>query len=129
VTRRFLLLATVLATLNVVLWFASPGLALRKALVNELFGPTMVRAQVYERNGTEWNVDRGVIKQVSSTQVTLREFDGRIQAIPLSSTTDVIRFGRHFSTAVLARGWHVVVTWPPTGAAQTVDVEKIPPQS
>ena len=127
-TRRFVLLASILVTLNVVLWFAAPGLALRKALVNELFGPTMVRAQVSEQNGAEWNVDRGVIKQVSSTQVTLREFDGRIQTIPLASTTDVVRFGHHFSTDVLARHWHVVVTWPATGAAQTVDVEKVPQQ-
>ena len=113
-------------TLNVVLFFAAPGLALRKALVNQLFGPKMIRAQVYDKPGVEWNLDRGVITQVSSTQLTLREYDGRIQAIPLSSTTDVIRFGRHFTPNVLVPGWHVVVTWPATGAAQTVDVEKIP---
>ena len=113
-------------TLNVVLFFAAPGLALRKALVNQLFGPKMIRAQVYDKPGVEWNLDRGVITQVSSTQLTLRESDGRIQAIPLSSTTDVIRFGRHFTPDVLAPRWHVVVTWPATGAAQTVDVEKTP---
>ena len=38
-SRRFVLLAGVLVTLNLALWFASPGLALRKALVNQLFGP------------------------------------------------------------------------------------------
>ena len=128
-TRRFVLLATVLVALNVVLFFAAPGLALRKALVGELFGPTMVRAQVFERNGQEWNVDRGVIRSVDSTQVTLREADGRIQQIPLASTTDVIRYGRHVSISVLAAHWHVLVTWPANGdPAQSVDVEKIPPR-
>ena len=34
-------------TLNVSLWFAAPGLALRKAIVTQLFGPSMVRAEVH----------------------------------------------------------------------------------
>jgi hypothetical protein len=63
---------------------------------------------------------------VSSTQITLRERDGRSQLIPISSTTDVIRFGRHLSPDILKRRWHVLVTWPANGPAQSVDVEKIP---
>jgi hypothetical protein len=129
VTRRFVLLAGVLVTLNVVLFFAAPGLALRSAIVTQLFGPKMVRAQVFERGGQEWNLDRGVITQVSSSQVTLREADGRIQQIPLDSTTDVLRFGRSISETALAPRWHVLVTWPSDGSpAQSVDVEKIPPR-
>jgi hypothetical protein len=129
VTRRFVLLAGVLVTLNVVLFFAAPGLAIRKAIVSELFGPRMVRAQVFEKNGAEWNLDRGQVRSVDSTQITLREADGRIQQIPLSSTTDVIRFGRQLSVDALAPHWRVLVTWPANGgAAQSVDVEKIPPR-
>ena len=75
-TRRFALLATVLVTLNVALWFAAPGLAIRQAIVKALFGPKMVRAEVIEKNGADWRLDRGVITQVNSTQLTLREFDG-----------------------------------------------------
>jgi len=129
-TRRFVFLVGVLVTLNVALWLATPGLALRKALVNELFGPAMVRLQVHEKTGQDWNVDRGVITQVSSSQLTLREADGRIQPIPLSSSTVVIRVatGRHMPLSALARRWHVVVTWPPIGTAQEVDVERIPPR-
>ena len=125
-TRRFVLLAAVLVALNVTLWFAAPGLALRKAIVNQLFGPSMVRAQVHEKNGQDWNLDRGVITKVSSTQLTLREFDGRIQSIPLASATAVIHLGRHLPLSALARRWHVVVLWPPVGPAQSVDVEAIP---
>jgi hypothetical protein len=124
--RRFVLLGTVLVTLNVALWFAAPGFALRKAIVNQLFGPKMVRVQVLEKNGAQWNLDRGVITSVDNTQVTLREFDGRVQQIPLSSTTRVIHIGRTLSVDQLAPHWHVLVTWPATGPARSVDVEKIP---
>ena len=125
-TRRFVLLAGILVTLNVVLWFAGPGLAIRRALVTQLFGPKMVRAQVHERNGQDWNLDRGVITQVSSTQVTLREADGKIVQIPLAAgTTKVIRLGHRLSLSALSLRWRVLVTWPATGAAESVDVEKI----
>ena len=126
-SRRFVLLAAVLVTLNVTLWFAAPGLALRKAIVNQLFGPDMVRAQVHLKNDQDWNLDRGVIRSVDSTQVTLREYDGRIQQIPLSATTTkVIHRGHRLPLSALKRRWHVVVLWPPVGAAQSVDVELIP---
>ena len=126
-SRRFVLLVAVLVTLNLTLWFAAPGLALRKAIVTQLFGPNMVRAQVHLKNDQDWNLDRGVIKSVDSTQVTLREYDGRIQQIPLSATTTkVIHRGHRLPLSALKRRWHVVVLWPPVGAAQSVDVELIP---
>jgi len=125
-TRRFVLLVGVLVTLNVVLWFAAPGLALRKALVHQLFGPKMVRAQVHERNGQDWNLDRGVITQVSPSQVTLREADTKVVQIPLAATTRVIRLGRRLPLSALADRWHVLVTWQEPGAAESVDVERIP---
>ena len=126
-TRRFVLLAGILVTLNVALWFASPGLALRKALIHQLFGPKMIRAEVFVKPGLDWHLDRGVITQVSSSQVTLREADGKIQQIPLAAgTTKVIRLGRRLPLGSLAPRWRVLVTWPATGAAESVDVEKIP---
>ncbi len=129
-SRRFVLLGTVLVTLNLALWFAAPGLALRRALVEQLFGPKMIRVEVITRTpvcgSTDCHIDRGVITSVDPTQVTLREADGRVQQIPLSSTTKVIRFGRRLSTSVLAKHWHVAVTWPADGAAQSVDVERAP---
>jgi hypothetical protein len=125
-SRRFVLLAGVLVTLNLVLWFAAPGLALRKAIITQLFGPNMVRAQVHLKSGQDWNLDRGVITQVNSTQLTLREWDGRVQPIPLAATTKVIHLGQHLPLSALGRRWHVVVLWPPVGPAQSVDVERIP---
>ena len=125
-TRRFVFLVGVLVTLNVALFFAAPGLALRKAIVSELFGPRMVRAVVIEKGGAQWQLDRGVITQVSSTQLTLREADTKVQPIPLASTTVVVHLGHHLPLTALGKRWHVVVTWPSTGPAQYVDVEKIP---
>jgi hypothetical protein len=129
-SRRFVFLVSVVVALNVALWFAGAGLALRKAIVAELFGPKMIRVQVIEKTpvggSTDWRIDRGVITQVSSTQLTLREADTTIQSIPLAATTSVIRLGRHLPLSVLGKRWHVVVTWPSTGPAQSVDVEKIP---
>ncbi|HET9114939.1 MAG TPA: hypothetical protein VFN33_02480 [Gaiellaceae bacterium] len=103
----------------------------RKGVVAQLFGPKLVRLETIERKpvagSTDWHVDRGVITTVSPTQVTLREADGRIQAIPLAGTTEVFRHGRVLSPDLLAQRWRVVVTWPASGAAQSVDVELAPP--
>jgi hypothetical protein len=131
-TRRFVFLVGVLATLNLVLWFAGPGLALRKALVAELFGPNMIRAEVITRTpvcgSTDCHIDRGVITQVTTTQITLKEADGRIQPITIASTTVVLHLGRQLPLTRLAKKWRVTVTWPATGAAQWIDVDKIPPR-
>jgi hypothetical protein len=106
---------------------------LRRAIVKQLLGRRLVRLEAIEKRpvagSADWRVDRGVITAVSSTQLTVREADGRIQLIPLSSSTLVFRHRRVLSPDVLAAGWHVVVTWPASGAAQAVDVEFVRPQS
>jgi hypothetical protein len=103
---------------------------LHRTIVRQLFGPKLVRVEAIQKKpvagSTDWRVDRGAITAVSSTQLTLREADGRIQDIPLDGSTAVLRGGRTLSPYVLAPRWHVVVTWPASGAAQTVDVEFAP---
>ena len=103
---------------------SSAGLV-RKVIVVQFLGPRMIRAQVLERSGLQLNLDRGVLTQVSDTQLTLKEADGRIQAIPVDSTTKVIRLGHQLPLTLLAPKWRVLVTWPATGPAVSVDVEKI----
>ena len=129
-SRRFVLLAAVLVALNVALWLAPAGLALRKAIVNQLFGPRLVRAEVIEKapvgGSTDWRIDRGVITSANGTQLTLREADGRVQTISLTGSTRVLRLGRRLPLSVLAPRWHVLVTWPANGPAQSVDVERVP---
>jgi hypothetical protein len=75
--------------------------------------------------GTDCRLDRGVIIQVNSARLTLREADGRVQAIALSASTKVTHLGRRLPLNVLARRWHVLVTWPNNAPAQSVVVEKI----
>jgi hypothetical protein len=127
--RRFLL-ATLLAALGVALWLAPAGLALRNAVVNQVFSGRLVRLEVIEKKpvvgSTDWRIDHGVITSVSSTQITLRESDGRIQSIPLSSSTRVVRRGRTSSPSRLHPRLYALVTWPAGGAAQSVIVDPVP---
>jgi hypothetical protein len=123
--RRFILLAAVLVAVNFALLFASTGLAIRGAIVRQLFGPKLIRADVLTKTG-DWRLDRGVITQVNGAQVVLREADGRIQPIPLAASTRVVYFGRSLPVSSLARRWHVLVTWAGSGPAEYVDVERPP---
>jgi hypothetical protein len=128
--RRRLLLAGILATLGAALWLASPGLALRQAVVQQVFGGKIVRLEVIEKKpvagSTDWRIDHGVITSVDSTQVTLHEADGRIQSIPLSASTRVVRHGRISSQAPLRPHLYALVTWRANGAAQSVVVDPLP---
>jgi hypothetical protein len=124
--RHFALVAMVLGGVSLTLLFASPGFALRTGIVDQLFGQKLIRADVLEKNG-DWRIDRGVITSVNSSQVTLREADGRIQAIPLSTFTRVGYRGSRLAVISLAPRWRVLVTWPANGgAAQSVDVQRVP---
>ncbi len=122
-SRRFLLLAGALVALNLALWLAPQGLALGRSVIQQLFGPKLVRAEVLLRNGSDWRLDRGVIVSVSASQLTLREADGRVQPIALAASTRIVGFGRVFSPSTLGHGWRVLVTWPANGPAELVQVE------
>ena len=127
--RRFLL-ATLLAALAVALWLAPAGLALRHAVVKQVFSGKLVRLEAIERTAVagsaDWRIDRGVVASASGSMLTLREADGRVQTIPLASSTRVLRLGRRVSLGALKQGRRVLVTWPASGPAQSVDVERVP---
>lgn len=128
--RRFALLAGILVTLNLALWFAPPGLALQKIVLGKLLGPHLIRAEVIDSCGsgctTDTRVDRGIVVAVTGTQLTLREADGKQQPIALGPATRVVAKNRPLSLAALSRGWRVLVTWPANGAAAVVKVEGRP---
>ena len=98
-SRRFTILALGLVALNLVLWLAPAGLAVREAVINQLFGPRMIRAEVVVQGPgattQDYLVDRGVITAVTADSLTLREQDGTTQTIPIASSTQVTprRFG------------------------------------
>ncbi|HZS30976.1 MAG TPA: hypothetical protein VFA37_06935 [Gaiellaceae bacterium] len=124
--RRFLLLSAVLVALNTALWLTPEGLALRQAALPQLFGRNLIRADVVDTNG-EWRIDRGVITAVTPTQLTLKEADGRIQPIAISSSTTSVVFGaKSLALSALGPRWHVLVTWPANGTADMVKVERRP---
>jgi hypothetical protein len=127
--RRFLLLAGVLVTLNLVLWLAAPGLAVRKNLLAKFFGPKLVRAEVLNStNGggtVDWHVDRGVVTSLTSTELDLTELDGRVQPITVGASTHVLApVGTRMPLGKLKPGWRVLVLWQDGRTAKTVQVEK-----
>ena len=130
VHKRFVLLAGVLVTLNLVLWLAPQGLALRQVAIAKLFGPKLVRAEVIDRAGggktVDWRLDRGVIVSATATSLTLRESDGRQQTIGVGNSTTAAFHGHNLALGKLTPGWRVLVTWQANstnGLADTVKVE------
>ena len=130
VRRRFTILAAVLVALNVFLWIVPAGMALRQSIVNQLFGPAMIRAEVVVQSGgnstQDYRIDRGVVTAVTPALITLREADGTIQPIPLASNTRIGGLGRFGLQALLRRPTQVLVIRPANGAAISVDVEGAP---
>ena len=127
--RRFALLAGILVMLNLVLWLAPQGLALRNVAITKLFGPKLVRAEIIDRaaGGTtvDWRLDRGIVLSVTATELTLSEADGRQQTIGLDDTTQVVVHGRHLPLLKLSPGWRVLVTWQANGTDGLADTVKI----
>jgi hypothetical protein len=123
--RRFLLLAGVLVALNTALWLTPQGLALRQVALPQLFGKNLVRADVLWNNGSEWFAARGVITQVSASQLTLKESDGRLQTIGIANDTHVIGISGSLPPSAVTRGWRALVTWPASsGVADVIKLEK-----
>jgi hypothetical protein len=129
--RRFVLLAAVLVTLNMALWLAPQGLALRQAVSASLFGKNLVRLDVVDNAGcpnacVETRIDRGVVLSNKSGTLTLTEADGKQQPIAVSSATKVTAsVGRVPGINGIKAGWRVLVTWPAAGGpAQSVAIEK-----
>ncbi len=133
-SRRFLLLAAVLVALNTALWLVPQGLALQQVVVSSLFGKNMVRADVTELQGcsttcVEWRLARGVVVSNALGVLTLREADGKVEAISVSSSTKVTQPSSSNAKPVkingVKPGWHVLVSWPaPSGTADSVVIEK-----
>jgi hypothetical protein len=125
--RRFGILAGVLVALNLALWLAPQGLAVRRAIVNQLFGARMIRAEVVVRGvgGTpvDYRVDRGVITSVTPTAMTLREQDGTTASVTLGAGTRVTGRPRITSVSQLRRNLRVVVVREANGPAELVRVE------
>jgi hypothetical protein len=127
--RRFALLAAVLVLLNLVLWLAPAGLAVRSALLNSLFGPRMIRAEVVLQGaaGTtqDYRVDRGVITSAAATNtssITIRELDGTTTPIPIDATTRLAGPVK-LTSLPLRKGLRVLVIRQANLPAQLIQIE------
>jgi hypothetical protein len=122
VTRRRLVIPIVL--LVAFFSLAATGFALPRAVIGNLFGQRMIRAEVLDLapDGSvqDLRVDRGVIVTFSPASLTISELDGTSVAIDLSPSTSVT--GRIFALRQLRRGMRVTVIRPANGPASVVDV-------
>jgi len=126
-SRRFIIVVLGLVALNLVLWLAPQGLAVRDAVINQLFGTRLIRAEVVVRGaGTttqDYLIDRGVITAVAADSITLREFDGKLVPIAVAPTTEVSGLKRFTSVATLRRNLRVLVIHLANEPASSVQVE------
>lgn len=127
--RRWAILATSLVALNLFFWLAPPGLALRQQVIDQLFGPRMIRADVLVlgagNTAQDYRIDRGIVSSVTSTAITLNEADGTQQTIPIDSGTRLLGLGARFGIQRLAKvgNIRVVVIHLANAPADSIQVE------
>jgi hypothetical protein len=121
-----MLLAVALVALNCFFWIAQSGFALPKSLIGDFFGPRMVRAEVLvvAQDGTtqDYFIDQGVITQVSSTSITLRERNGDVRSIALAPSVAVHTGSHLMPLRKLRPGAVVTVFHIGSAPAATIDV-------
>ncbi len=129
--KRFMILAVALVALNTFFWVVPGGLALSQGLVDQLFGPKMIRAEVLVQTPTgtaDYRIDRGVIKTIVPGSIILKEKNGDmipIQIAPTALVTGAV--GRKGSSAALRVGLRVVVFRLADAPADTIQVEGVGP--
>jgi hypothetical protein len=124
--RRFLLLAATLVALNTFFWLAQGGFALPGALIDRFFGPRMIRAEVIVGGPLQVNdfrLDRGVITTTAPGSITIRERDGTVVTISVSSETKVIAGVRVRDVSQLRPPMRVLVVRKANGPATQIQVE------
>jgi hypothetical protein len=107
---------------------AGGGMALSKAIVNQFFGPRMIRAEVILQSpggSQDWRIDRGVITAVSGTSVTIREGDGTTQTVAVNPTARVQGPARFASPSRLHPRLRVVLYHQANAPADLVQVEGV----
>jgi hypothetical protein len=121
-SRALVLLAAMLA-LNAVLLVTQPGWALPRPALGRFFGPSMIRAEaVLKENGAVdlYRIDRGRIRAVGASSLTLRERDGLVVSIPVAAGARVALNGRAAGLLALRRGMEATVVREGDNPAQMV---------
>jgi hypothetical protein len=126
--RRFLYLATALVAVNSFFWLAQSGFALPQSIINQFFGGSMIRSEVYistPSGNQDWRIDRGVITAISGTAVTLREKDATVVSLQVDPNARVQGSARVTSVAQLRRRLRVVIYRQADLPATLVQVEGV----
>lgn len=124
--RRFVFLAVALVALNTFFWLAQGGFAISRAMINNLFGPRLIRAEVLVQTPTgpaDYRIDRGVIVATAPGSITLRELNGERVTIEVASDAQV-QGGRVFNVSQLRTRMRVTVLRDANGPVSLVQVER-----
>ena len=127
-SRRFIYLATALVAVNTFFWLAQSGFALPQSIINQFFGGSMIRSEVYistPSGNQDWRIDRGVITAISGTAVTLREKDATVVSLQIDPNARVQGSARVSSVVQLRRRLRVVIYRQADQPATLVQVEGI----
>jgi hypothetical protein len=126
--RRFLYLAIAIVAVNSFFWLAQSGFALPQSIINQFFGGSMIRSEVYistPSGNQDWRIDRGVITAISGTAVTLREKDATVVSLQVDPNARVQGSARVTSVAQLRRRLRVVIYRQADQPATLVQVEGV----
>jgi hypothetical protein len=91
------------------------------------FGPKLVRAEVVLQDGGvlhDYRVDRGRIRAVGASSLTLLERDGTLVTVPVSPTAEVRLGGRAVPLQRLRRGFVAITIRDGDQPAQTVQATR-----
>jgi hypothetical protein len=124
--RRFLPLAAAAAAVAAFALVQS-GAAGPSSLGNFFFGPKLVRAEVITNEGGtihDYRVDRGRIRAVTQSSLTLAERDGTLVTVPVSSTADVRLGGISVPLTRLRRGFVAVTVRDGSASASIVQATR-----
>ena len=124
--KRFLAIAAEAAAVTAFALVQS-GAAGPNSLGSFFFGPKLVRAEVITNEGGtihDYRVDRGRIRAVTQTSLTLAERDGTLVTVPVSSTADVRLGGISVPLTRLRRGFTAVTVRDGSAAASIVQATR-----
>jgi hypothetical protein len=124
--RRFLAIASA-AIAVAALALVQGGAAGLNSLGSFFFGPKLVRAEVITNEGGvihDYRVDRGRIRIVTSSSLTLFERDGTLVTVPVASTADVRLGGVSVPLTRLRRGFVAVTVRDGAAAASIVQATR-----
>jgi hypothetical protein len=124
--RRLLGIAAAAATLAA-LALVQGGAAGLNSLGTFFFGPKLVRAEVVTNEGGvihDYRVDRGRIRQVTQSSLTLFERDGTLVIVPVAPTADVRLGGVSVPLTRLRRGFVATAVRDGTAAASIVQATR-----